>query len=50
MMVLAGCIKTLTSALKLVDKMGWKLLRGSSSDRGKKVYKEIVNVLLAPGM
>ena len=29
--------------------MGWKLLRGSSSDRGKEVYKEMVNILADTG-
>ena len=46
---LAGLHKDAELISKIGDKMGWKLLRGSSSDRGKKVYKEIVNVLASPG-
>ena len=46
---LAGLHKDAELISKIGDKMGWKLLRGSSSDQGKKVYKEIVNVLASPG-
>jgi len=34
---------------KIGNRMGWKLLRGSSSDRGKEVYKEMVNILADNG-
>ena len=34
---------------KIGNQMGWKLLRGSSSDRGKEVYKEMVNILAGTG-
>lgn len=30
-------------------RLGWRLLRGSSSDRGKEVFIEIVRILRAPG-
>ena len=30
-------------------RIGWHLLRGSSSDRGREVYEEIVNTLRRPG-
>ena len=46
---LAGLHNDAELISKIGDKMGWKMLRGSSSDRGKKVYKEIVNVLAHPG-
>jgi len=46
---LAGLHKDAELISKIGKKMGWELLRGSSSDRGKKVYKEIVNILASPG-
>ena len=46
---LAGMHKDAELISQIGAKMGWKLLRGSSSDRGKEVFKEIVSVLSKPG-
>ena len=46
---LAGMHKDADLISKIGNRMGWKLLRGSSSDRGKEVYKEMVNILADNG-
>ena len=46
---LAGMHKDADLISKIGNQMGWKLLRGSSSDRGKEVYKEMVNILADTG-
>ena len=46
---LAGMHKDADLISKIGNRMGWKLLRGSSSDQGKEVYKEMVNILADNG-
>ena len=46
---LAGMHKDAELIAQIGAKVGWKLLRGSSSDRGKEVFKEMISVLSTPG-
>jgi len=46
---LAGMHKDAELIAQIGQQVGWKLLRGSSSDRGKEVFKEIISVLSTPG-
>lgn len=46
---LAGMHKDAELISQFGERIGWKLLRGSSSDRGKEVYLEMVKVLETPG-
>ncbi len=46
---LAGTHKDAELIAQIGAQVGWKLLRGSSSDRGKEVFKEMITVLSTPG-
>jgi len=46
---LAGMHRDAELIAQIGSQVGWKLLRGSSSDRGKEVFKEIISVLSTPG-
>ena len=46
---LAGMHKDAELIAQIGAQVGWKILRGSSSDRGKEVFKEMVAVLSTPG-
>ena len=46
---LAGMHKDAELIAQIGAKVGWRLLRGSSSDRGKEVFKEMIAVLSTPG-
>ncbi len=46
---LAGMHKDAELIAQIGSKLGWRLLRGSSSDRGKEVFKEMISVLSTPG-
>ena len=46
---LAGMHKDAELIAQIGAQVGWKLLRGSSSDRGKEVFKEMITVLSTPG-
>ena len=46
---LAGLHKDAELIANIGEKIGWKLLRGSSSSRGREVFKEIVEVLSSGG-
>ena len=46
---LAGMHKDAELISQIGAQTGWRLLRGSSSDRGKEVFKEMINVLSTPG-
>ena len=46
---LAGMHKDAELISQIGAQVGWKLLRGSSSDRGKEVFKEMITVLSKPG-
>ncbi len=46
---LAGMHKDAELISQVGAQTGWRLLRGSSSDRGKEVFKEMINVLSTPG-
>jgi lysophospholipid acyltransferase (LPLAT)-like uncharacterized protein len=34
---------------RIAEKLGWQVLRGSSTERGNEVYNELLNVLNVPG-
>lgn len=46
---LAGMHKDAELIAQIGAQVGWKLLRGSSSDRGREVFKEMISVLSTPG-
>ena len=46
---LAGMHKDAELIAQIGAQVGWKMLRGSSSARGKEVFKEMVTVLSTPG-
>ncbi len=46
---LAGLHKDAELIAKIGKRMGWKMLRGSSSEGGKAVYQDIVSLLNKPG-
>ena len=46
---LAGMHKDAELIAQIGAQVGWKLLRGSSSGRGKEVFKEMITVLSTPG-
>ncbi|RMF09437.1 MAG: DUF374 domain-containing protein [Candidatus Neomarinimicrobiota bacterium] len=46
---LAGMHKDADFISQIGERLGWVLLRGSSSDRGKEVYREMVAALHQPG-
>ena len=46
---LAGMHRDAELIAQIGAQVGWKLLRGSSSDRGKEVFKEMITVLSTPG-